>query len=126
MEADELPLHRCAFCKNLSIEHDNFFFNHSPDAIRLQKGEEWQPGQDSPAIQGDKGPARVAYVWRGDKWPDHMGDPVVMVHEGDLEGLYAPCNAIRLESNRGVWLWLCQPISPKNPCGDDYMRSISS
>ena len=118
-------------------EHEIFMFNNSPDAIRLQENmPEWQPCPDGGSIDFDNGPGRVAYVWgmmrhHGGEVPtthlDHIGDPVVMVHEGPLESvLWVPCNAATLERNPRVWLWICQPITPKNPASEDWMRSISS
>ena len=129
-EADD----RCKKCKKLILmEHEIFLFNNSPDAIRRQGDEqEWQPSPDEPAIPLDNGPHRVAYVWGIDQGVpashiDHIGDPVVMVHEGPLEDvMWVPCNAAMLESNPGVWLWICQPMAPKNPITDDWIRSIST
>lgn len=124
-EADD----RCIHCKKLILmEHEIFMFNNSPDAIRLHGEPEWQPSPDEPSIMFDNGPHRVAYKWNGEEdfHPEHNGDPAVQVHEGDLEGLWVPCSAATMQVMPGVWLWICQPMSPKNPCDNDWMRSISS
>jgi hypothetical protein len=120
------------------MEHEIFLFLNSPDAIRLHPGQanaEWQPSPEQPAIPLDNGPNRVAYVWGspgdGEEPPsmhlDHIGDPVIQVFEGTLaDVLWVPCSAVTLDFNPGVWLWICQPMSPKNPITEDWMLSISS
>ena len=74
----------------------------------------------------DNGPNRVAYVWQGtDKYSHMFGEPVVMVYEGPLaDVLWVPCFAASLPDD--VWLWICQPVAPKDPITEDWMRSISS
>lgn len=133
-EADD----RCFSCRKLVLtEHENFLFTNSPDAIRLhprQADAEWQPSPEQGAIPFDNGPNRVAYVWGvpgdGDEPPkthlDHIGEPVIQVFEGPLaDVLWVPCNAAHLVGPN-AWLWICQPIAPKDPAEEDWMRSISS
>ena len=125
---------RCEQCHKLILtEHEIFMFNNCPDSIRLHPDEpEWQPGPNHEPIMFDNGPNRVAYVWGSHEGEpttnlDSIGDPVVMVYEGPLEDvLWVPCHAATMEYNPEVWLWYCQPIAPKNPITDDWMRSISS
>ncbi|KKN00627.1 hypothetical protein LCGC14_1135820 [marine sediment metagenome] len=126
-EADD----RCQQCKKLILtEHEIFLFYKSPNDIRSRPGEanaEWQPCPETEAIPMDNGPNRVAYVWEGshNHYPDHIGEPMVQVFEGPLEPvLWVPCSAAALPGD--VWIWICQPIAPKNPITDDWMRSISS
>lgn len=130
-EADD----RCAHCNRLILmEHNIFLFNNCPDAIRNFPGDpEWQPSPESETIPMDNGPARVAYVWGAGigregsiAHPEHIGEPVVMVHEGELDGIYTVCSAATVKPHGSAWLWICQPISPKNPASEDWMRSISS
>lgn len=126
-EADD----RCMQCKKLILtEHEIFLFYNSPDDIKRNPGEanaEWRPCPETEAIPMDNGPNRVAYVWEGDRHPDHIGEPVIQVFEGPLESvLWVPCSAATMEHTPGVWLWICQPITPKNPITNDWMRSISS
>ena len=125
-EADD----RCLRCKELILKHEMFLFYNSPDAIRLHPGEanaEWRPCPETEGISGDNGPNRVAYVWEGDRHPDHIGDPVIQVFEGPLESvLWVPCNAVTVSHSPLVWQWICQPLTPKNPAEEDWMRSISS
>ena len=118
MEAENL----CPFCKKDLAGHESFLFNNSPDAIRMHEETEWQPSPDEVPIPYDKGPARVAYVWSGDRHPDHIGDPVVAVHGGTEEGLYGVCAGVRVGP---IWLGLCLPIARKNPCGDESIGEIS-
>jgi hypothetical protein len=133
--------HRCPDCRKLVLtEHEIFLFYNCPDTIRLHPGEgnaEWQPCPETSPIPMDDGPNRVAYVWGGDtprsildgvrNHLDHIGEPVVQVFEGPLADiLWVPCMATSLESNPGVWQWLCQPIAPRNPSTNEWMLSISS
>ncbi len=126
---------RCWQCKKLILtEHEIFLFNKSPDAIRLRPGEanaEWQPCPETEAIPMDNGPNRVAYVWGAGsassptQHRDRIGDPVVQVFAGPLaDVLWVPCSAASLPND--VWIWICLPITPKNPVTEDWMRSISS
>ncbi len=120
---------RCFECKKLISEHEIFLFYNSPDDIRQRPGEanaEWQPCPETVGIPKDNGPNRVAYVWEGkDRYPDHIGDPVVMVYEGPLDDvLWVPCSAASLPGD--VWIWICQPVAPKDPVTEDWLRSISS
>lgn len=116
----------CFACgKAVLSEHGIFMFNNSPDAIRLHpKDPEWQPGPESDPIPMDNGPGRVAYVWAGENFPSFIGDPIVMVHEGDYEGIWTPCNAAYQDEI--AWYWICRLMAPKDPAKEDFMRSISS
>ncbi len=121
---------RCLQCRKLILtEHEIFLFYKSPNAIKQHPGEanaEWQPCPETAAIPMDNGPNRVAYVWQGtDKYSHMFGEPVVMVYEGPLaDVLWVPCFAASLPDD--VWLWICQPVAPKDPITEDWMRSISS
>jgi hypothetical protein len=126
-EADD----RCMVCKKMILtEHEIFLFYNSPDDIKARSEEEWRPNHEQGLLPFDNGPNRVAYVWRGDRYPSHMGDAVVSVHEGPLAEvpLWVPCGAVSytMSHSPGVWMWICQPISPKNPIDDDWLRGISS
>jgi hypothetical protein len=58
---------------------------------------------------------------------DHIGDPVIQVFEGPLaDVLWVPCSAASLTGMAGVWMWICQPMTPKNPITNEWMLSISS
>lgn len=124
-EADD----RCLYCRKLILaEHEIFLFNKSPDAIKRRPGEanaEWQPCPKG-TIPMDTGPNRVAYVWENTDKHSHMvGEPVVQVYEGPLDSvLWVPCSAASLSDE--VWIWICQPVAPKNPITNEWMRSISS
>ncbi len=128
IEADD----RCVKCKKLLLTgHEIFLFWHSPKDIELQPDiQEWQPSIEEEPIPFDNGPHRAAYVWTyrdGPTGSDHVGKPVIQVHEGPLaDVLWRPCCWVTLEPSPGVWLWVCQPMTPKNAITDDWMRSISS
>lgn len=129
-EADD----RCMCCNKLILtEHEIFMFNNSPDTIRIAEDRpEWQPCPDGGIIPFDNGPSRVAYVWNSSDGPtgnDHVGEAVVQVHEGAdylVDAVWVPCRAATLDAIPGVWLWICQPMSPKNPITNEWMLSISS
>ncbi len=119
---------RCFECKKLMTEHETFLFYNSPYSIEIRDAPEWQPNPEPGGLSLESGPARVAFVWSDPNnhiGSHHLGDSVVQVHEGPLAGvLWVPCHAASLPDD--VWLWVCQPVSPKNPIDDEWMRSISS
>ncbi len=113
-------------CGKTEEEHRTFPFVSMPDEHRgvYPCLPEWLPNVDKncgpygdPYPEGiNPYPARVAY-----KFSD--GEPTVQVHEGEDEGLWMPCSCVTKD---GITYWDCVPKGPKNPCGNTYMRSIST
>jgi len=110
---------KCVDCGKPTEEHRTFAFVSMPEEHRgvYPCLPEWLPDVDNcHDDRVDPYPARVAY-----KFND--GEPTVQVFQGDDEGLYMICST---ETIDGITNWICVPKGPKNPCGDDYMRDISS
>jgi hypothetical protein len=106
-------------CGKGEEEHWEFAFLSAPnDHLGIYPlPPEWLPNVDGAHdIRIDEKPARVAYQF------DDM-EPVVQVFEGDSAGLYTPC---MYTTKDGINYWLCVVRGPKNPCGDSFMREISS
>jgi hypothetical protein len=84
-------------------------------------GQEWRPSPDAPPIPGDRGPARVAYVFPG------TSDPAVQVHEGDDEGLWTPCYSYTVtREGMPFSMWVCRRSHVTDPCDEEFMKDISS
>lgn len=112
----------CPSCNKGAEEHEIFPFASMPDEHRgvYSCPPEWIPNVDEDSGEYNESidpyPARVAY-----KFND--GEPTVQVFNGDNDGLYTPC---AWHVDDGITYWFCKLRGPKNPCGDSFMRSIST
>ena len=106
-------------CGKGEEDHYTFTFISQPNAHRgiYPCAPEWLPDVDNCHDDGvDPKPARVAYQFND-------SEPCVQVFEGEEAGLYMPCMYTTLD---GINYWLCIEKAPRDPCGDAFMRSISS
>ena len=107
-----------------SDAHRSFVFYHSPADIEhaeIMGGlpSEWRPSPDEIPIPGDLGPNRVAY-WRNN-------EAVVQVHDGDDAGFWSPCCSYTVTRSALPYsMWICRRGHVRNPCDEEYLRSIST
>lgn len=107
-------------CGKSEEEHRTFAFASVPSHHRgaYPCAPEWLPNVDNAHdVRIDDYPARVAYQFND-------GEPTVQVFQGSDEGLWTVCSCTN--NAAGAIDWHCVPKGPKNPCGDTFMRDIST